>query len=69
MNCQIKLIENSVKKRCPIYRRSPKEHEIIKEKVQKLLAKNIIAETTSEYICPVIAVKKNGTTRFCVDYR
>ena len=54
----------------PPYRRSPKDHEILTEQTQKLLHRDIIEPSTSPWCSPVVLVKKkDGDTRFCVDYR
>jgi transposase InsO family protein len=52
------------------YRRSPKDHEILTEQTLKLLNQNTIESSTSPWCSPVVLVKKkDGGTRFCVDYR
>ena len=54
----------------PPYRKSNKDQEILREETQKLLEKDIIEHSTSPWSSPVVLVKKkDGTTRFCVDYR
>lgn len=58
----------------PIYCRgrrvSPKDNKIIWGELQKMLDAGIIVPVTSEWSSPVIIVsKKDGTPRFCVDYR
>lgn len=51
------------------YRVSPAEREIISEQVE-MLTKGVIQESSSPWAAPVILVKKkDGTWRFCVDYR
>ena len=66
----IELVENNKISACPKYRRTPEEHEIIKEEVQKFLAKGIIEESESKYVSPVVLVKKkDGGLRFCIDFR
>ena len=43
---------------------------MLREETQKLLKNDIIEHSTSPWSSPVILVqKKDGTTRFCVDYR
>ena len=52
------------------YRRSENETAIITGEIEKLLDKGIIREIISEFASPVVMVKKkDGSIRFCVDYR
>ena len=54
----------------PPYRRSPKDHDLIHDQTQKLSQQNCIEPSTSPWCSPVVLVrKKDGGTRFCVDYR
>jgi hypothetical protein len=54
----------------PPYRKSYKEREEIKEEVIKMLEAGIIQHSRSPWSFPVVQVpKKNGTRRFCVDFR
>ena len=52
-------------RRIPHYQRDE-----VKKLVQEMLAKNIIQPSTSPWASPVVIVrKKDGSARFCVDYR
>lgn len=52
------------------YRVSFKEREVIQNQVQEMLADDIIQPSHSPWAAPVVLVKKkDGTLRFCVDYR
>lgn len=52
------------------YRRSPKDHETLTMETAKLLQAEQIEPSTSPWCSPVVLIrKKDGGTRFCVDYR
>lgn len=52
------------------YRVSPKERSAIRQQVKEMLDDDIIQPSKSPWASPVVLVKKkDGTLRFCVDYR
>ena len=52
------------------YRLSHKEYEVVKEEIDKMLKNNVIRKSNSPWASPVVLVqKKDGSIRFCVDYR
>lgn len=52
------------------YRVSRAERDVIQAEVDKMLSKDIIEPSCSPWASPVVLVKKkDGTWRFCVDYR
>ena len=52
------------------YRTSPSEKIIIDTEVDKMIKNNVISPSRSPWASPVVLVtKKDGTTRFCIDYR
>lgn len=55
---------------CPLRRRSPREREIEDAEVEKMRQLGVIRVSRSPWASGVVLVpKKDGTTRFCVDYR
>jgi hypothetical protein len=56
--------------RQPLRRQPPSYRVAIEEQVEKMVADGIVEATTSEWASNVVlARKKDGTMRFCVDYR
>ncbi len=56
--------------RLPPRRRPITKHGIEREEVQKMLDRGVIEPCQSSWASPVVLVmKKDGNTRFCVDYR
>ena len=52
------------------YRAGFKERQVIEEHVNKMLDDGVISESKSPWASPVVLVsKKDGSIRFCVDYR
>lgn len=56
--------------RMPFYRQPSHLLKEIDRQVQELLENDIVEESNSEYLSPLVLVKKkDGKYRFCVDYR
>jgi hypothetical protein len=51
------------------YQMPPDELVELKKQLEELLKKGFIQPSKSEWGCPALFVKKEGTLRMCVDYR
>lgn len=61
---------NNAPVRQPIRRLPPIQRKEVQTLIDDMLAKGIIQESCSPWASPIVLVtKKDGTTRFCVDYR
>lgn len=66
----ISLEEGSQPPNTKPYRYSPLQKDEIERQVQEMLRSGVITHSMSPYAAPVLLVKKkDGTWRFCIDYR
>ena len=67
---RIEILENTKPRNLPPYRYSPARRAIIETQLQEMLAEGVITTSKSPWSSPVVLIpKKDGTIRFCVDYR
>ena len=67
---QIKLTSEAKPYNSPPYRYAPAKREIIEQNIKEMKEQGIIEPSKSPWAAPVVlAPKKDGSIRFCVDYR
>lgn len=67
---QIRLVSGAQPIHIRPYHYSPIQKNKIEAQVQKMLQTGVVRPSTSDFASPVLLVrKKDGTWRFCVDYR
>jgi hypothetical protein len=67
---QINLVPGAKPCNLPPFRYTPNRRRIIDENIKEMLDQGIIAPSNSPWASPVIlAPKKDGSLRFCIDYR
>ena len=67
---QINLKEETQPFNVPPYRCAPNRRKIIEENINEMLKEEIITPSNSPWASPVVlAPKKDGSLRFCIDYR
>lgn len=66
----ISLLPGTTPVNCRPYRYSPQQKDEIEKQVEAMLKVGVIVPSLSPFASPVLLVKKkDGTWRFCVDYR
>lgn len=66
----VTLVEGAVPANTRPYRYSPLQKDEIERQVLEMLDADVITHNVSPYAAPVLLVKKkDGTWRFCIDYR
>jgi hypothetical protein len=67
---EIRTQEGYRPKAIPPRRLSPKMEEVVENSIRELLDMGVIRPSTSEFNSPIVLVRKrDGSWRFCVDYR
>ena len=67
---QINIKEGARPFNAPPYRCTPKRRKIIEDNINEMLKEEIITPSNSPWASPVVlAPKKDGSLRFCIDYR
>ena len=67
---EIKLKPGAILKKPPQYRVPERLKKQLDEQIKQLLEQGLISECRAEFTCPVVlAPKKDGSIRMCVDYR
>ena len=67
--CFANTMPNTEPIRCQPYRVSIKAHDELKKLVKEMLSNKVIEKSNSPWAFPVVlAIKSDGTWRFCVDY-
>ena len=67
---QINLVPGAQPFNSPPFRYAPARKQIIEQNIKEMLDQGIISPSTSPWASPVILVpKKDGSLRFCIDYR
>ena len=67
--CDINLEPGTKPRRGKVRRTSPQEDELVKDHINKMYQHDVIRPSNSSWASPILLVqKKNGKTRFCVDY-
>ena len=66
---QIDLEDGSRPAYQPPYRAGHRARAVEKANIEWMLKEGVIEPSSSEWASPVLLVPKNGTLRFCVDYR
>lgn len=67
---EIKLSPGSQSFNLPPYRIAPGRRQIVEQNLREMLQDNVIVPSKSPWASPIVlAPKKDGTLRFCIDYR